>query len=88
MPKPRSKTAAAAKKASTKEADALADSLADKPYGTGTLSAPDKLTRITVSLPQSLFDQLEDTARAKRRKGESDWCMSAIVRAALTAYLK
>ena len=84
MPKPRSKTAAT--KASSKKAAALADSLADKPYGKEQ-TAEDKPTRLTISLPQSLFDELEDVSRAKRRRGEKDWCMSAMVREAIKEYL-
>ena len=83
MPKPLSKTAAT--KARPDQAAALADSLADKPYG--TLSSTDKPTRLTISLPQSLFDELEEVSRAKRRRGEKDWCMSAMVREAIKEYL-
>ena len=88
MPKPRSKTAVT-KKADPDQAAKLADSLADKPYGSVPVpQAEDKLTRLTISLPFSLFDELEDASRKKRRRGESDWCMSALVRDALRDYLK
>lgn len=88
MPKPKSKTAAN-KKVSSHQAEKLADALSDKPYGSSKNNlVQESLTRLTISLPQSLFDALEEESRAKRKRGEKDWSMSAIVRDVIAAHLK
>ena len=89
MPKPKSKTASSKNKATPDAAARLADTLSDKPYG----SAPDesgkaeKQTRLTVSMPDPLFCEIEDLSRLRKRNGDSDWSMSAMVREAMRAYL-
>lgn len=76
--------------ATAEQAEALADKLADKPYG-DPLSvappAPETLSRTTLSLPTSLVRKLEDMALQNKREGKELRSMSAIVREALQKYL-
>ena len=85
MLKPKSRTAAARNKTTLAKAEQLTDSLSDKFYG--STSTESKLTRLTISLPLSLFDELEEASRKKRRRGEKNWSMSAMVREAVRDFL-
>lgn len=86
MPKPRSETAAVKKVVTAKDADIIADELADKVYGESKapeVKPVEKVKPITISLPPSLIEALEDAAMANKRKGEGAKSVSAIVRKAL-----
>jgi hypothetical protein len=91
MPKPRSATAAAKKPISPADVEALANALVDKPYGdtltTKHLLKPVavsvKAKPVTISLPPSIIERLEDTALSNKRSGNGPKTVSAIVRAAL-----
>ena len=72
------------------QAEALAEKLADKPYGDKdkpTDAAPEPVSRTTISLPASLLRQLEDLAYSNKREGRELRNVSAIVREALSQYL-
>lgn len=73
------------------EADALANRLADRPYGDEKAVAepiPEILTRTTISLPQTTLRDIEDLALHNKRVGIAPKSVSAIIRDALDAYLK
>lgn len=77
------------------EADALANRLADRPYGESQNSPPpaavpqeEKIARTTISLPLSLLRAVEDIALENKRNGTDPKNVSAIIREALNAYLK
>lgn len=67
------------------QADQLASMLADKPYGDERKvpEIQEKLTRTTISLPESLLRQCEDLALNNKRSGLEPKNVSALVRAAL-----
>lgn len=71
------------------QADRLASMLADKPYGDEKKvhEVLEKLTRTTISLPESLLRQCEDLALNNKRNGLEPKNVSALVRAALEDYL-
>lgn len=100
MVKPRSKQKSQASKnledttAKDIEIEQLAESLADKPYGAPAMpsdisnsKSPEKLERVTITMPTSTRIQLEDMAMARRRAGEPNKSVSAIIREALESYL-
>lgn len=75
------------------QADALAQRLADKPYGAPekvaiTAAVSEKQCRTTVSLCESMLLAVEDLAIMNKRAGKEPKSVSAIVRAALELYLK
>ena len=73
------------------EADALANRLADRPYGDEkivTEPPQEILTRTTISLPQHTLREIEDLALNNKRNGVAPKSVSAIIREALDAYLK
>ncbi|ELI6407683.1 hypothetical protein QHE53_21050 [Aeromonas salmonicida] len=75
------------------QADALAQRLADKPYGdpekiTATTVISEKQCRTTISLCESMLLAVEDLAIMNKRTGKEPKSVSAIVRAALDIYLK
>lgn len=86
MPKPPSQTASAKPKhmPSQAEIDALARDLVDRPYGE-SLPKAKKAKPVTISLPPSLIEQLEDRALENKRAGAGPKTVSAIVRDALAA---
>lgn len=71
------------------EADALANKLADKPYGDEAQHQPEteEQVRTSISLPKSLFHTIEDMARDNKRQGIEPKSVSAIVRNALNLLL-
>ncbi|MBN7843621.1 CopG family transcriptional regulator [Providencia rettgeri] len=71
------------------QAELLAKRLADKPYGSteNALQEPEKQSRTTISLNESMLVQLEDMALKNKREGREPKSVSAIVRDALDAYL-
>ena len=76
-----------------KQVEALADELADKPYGQKKepiLNTEDKesLSRTTISLPTALLERLEDLAFSNKRTGKEPRTVSAIIREALNIYMK
>ena len=92
MVKPRSKQT---KKigASDSDIEMLASSLADKPYGRASLPSElstvtqnESIERITISIPASLRLKLEDTALMRKRAGEKNKNVSAIIRESLEAF--
>ena len=70
------------------EADALALRLADKPYGSTEKVEPEKQSRTTISLGESMLRTIEDLALKNKRNGKDPKNVSAIVRDALEMYLK
>lgn len=78
-----------AHQSSEKAAEALADKIADKPYGTTAAPEnPDEVIRLTVALPLSIYDAVESLARQRKRAKAEDRSMSAITREALKEYLR
>lgn len=69
------------------EVDKLANELADKPYG-GEPEPGERLVRTSLSLPASMHETLEDMAIRNKRAGSESRTVSAIVREAITQYLK
>ncbi|MBS0057740.1 MULTISPECIES: CopG family transcriptional regulator [Yersinia] len=71
------------------EAEALANKLADKPYGSDEKETEkaEKQCRTTISIPESLLVTLEDLARENKRERKDPKSVSAIVREALGMYL-
>ena len=96
MVKPRSKQATVKQKSNIDESkiEALANAIADKPYGKAKLpsdlnskSQSDTLERVTITLPSNLRIKLEDLAITRKRAGDPNKNVSAIIREALDAYL-
>lgn len=76
--------------ASPDEAEALANKLADKPYGDDAaqpVTELEKQARTSISLPVSLLQTIEDMARDNKRKGIEPKSVSAIIRDALNSHL-
>jgi hypothetical protein len=72
------------------EAEALANRLADRPYGDEKVvvePVQEILTRTTISLPQNTLREIEDLALHNKRIGVAPKSVSAIIRDALDAYL-
>ena len=74
-------------KAKDKAVEKLAKELADKPYGSKS-EPEERLVRTSLSLPASMHETLEDMAIRNKRAGSDGRTVSAIVRAAITQYLK
>ncbi|WP_407227595.1 ribbon-helix-helix domain-containing protein [Escherichia coli] len=70
------------------QAEALAQRLADKPYGAPEKPEPEKQCRTTISLGESMLVTIEDLALRNKRNGKDPKNVSAIVRVALEQYLK
>ena len=92
MVKTPSKQAHSKKKvADSQAADAIADALADKPYGDVARTGKEQveaIERLTIALPESLYDELEMLAK-KRKRSKADYrSMSAIAREAIAEYLR
>lgn len=75
--------------ASPNEAEALANKLADKPYGDEAQPQPEieRQARTSISLPESLLQMIEDMARDNKRQGIEPKSVSAIIRDALRYHL-
>lgn len=84
MPKPPSQTVSAKPKhvPSPAQIDAITRDLVDRPYG-GTQPKTKKAKPVTISLPPSLIEQLEDRALENKRAGTGPKTVSAIIREAL-----
>lgn len=85
MIKKRSETAVA-HIVSDADANKIADLIADKPYGKqNEISVKDeqKAQNISVSLPPSIIEKLQDTALANKRSGSEHRTVSALIKAAL-----
>ena len=69
-----------------KDAEKLANELADKTYGTkaNIKNRPDE--RITIKIPYDLYEYLDDLSRERKRAKMENKTMSAIVREALILY--
>jgi len=65
-----------------KQADNLADELADRTYG----KEKDYQARTTIALPKSLLSQLELKAFQNKQNGVEPKSVSALVRQALTEF--
>lgn len=91
MAKPPSQTAAAQRKELPPPAavEALANELADRPYGevkpVEVKAPPAKAKAISISLPPTMIEKLEDAALANKRHGSGAKTISAIIREALEA---
>jgi hypothetical protein len=93
MVKPPSRQATTSNKNPDHDAIAkAADELSDKPYGVAQPKAvplseeQDPLERITISLPRSLRNRLDDLAFQHKRSNHPDKNVSAIIRVALEKY--
>ncbi len=71
-----------------KAAEALADKIADRPYGSTESESTEEIARLTVALPLSLYDEVESLARQRKRAKAEVRSMSAITREALKEYLR
>ncbi|HBT4785497.1 TPA: hypothetical protein MB364_000796 [Klebsiella variicola subsp. variicola] len=82
--------AARKKHVSEAEAEALANRIADRPYGTAEASVVkaevSQLKRTSISLETGMLELLEDTALKNKREGTEPKSVSAIVRDALDEY--
>lgn len=70
------------------QAEALAQRLADKPYGAPEKPEPEKQCRTTISLGESMLMKVEDIALRNKRNGKDPKNVSAIVREALELYFQ
>lgn len=70
------------------QAEALAQRLADKPYGAPEKPEPEKQCRTTISLGESMLVKVEDIALRNKRNGKDPKNVSAIVREALELYFQ
>lgn len=71
----------------TEQAEALANKLADKPYGSPERTEQEKQCRTTISLGEKMLVTVEDIALKNKRSGRDPKNVSAIVREALELYL-
>ncbi|HHR6450279.1 TPA: CopG family transcriptional regulator [Providencia alcalifaciens] len=87
--KPSQQAAKSRNEITAEQADLLAKRLADKPYGSAEnhLQEPEKQSRTTISLNESMLVKLEDMALKNKREGKEPKSVSAIVRDALELYL-
>mgnify|MGYP001229225963 CR=1 FL=1 len=97
MPKPPSKQSQQTARSlpSAAQVEALANALADRPYGVASATTPVqaasvvgelvKRKTLSISLPPDLIERLEDAALKNKRAGEGPKSVSAIVLAALAA---
>ncbi len=81
----------AIKKRSTiaNQANTLADQIADKPYGKHNKServVGDEYITTSISIPQSMLQQLEDLALINKRSMNGPKNVSALIRSAVTTY--
>lgn len=70
------------------QAEALAQRLADKPYGAPEKPEPEKQCRTTISLGESMLVKVEDIALRNKRNGKDPKNVSALVREALELYFQ
>ncbi|KKZ15809.1 ribbon-helix-helix, copG family protein [Serratia marcescens] len=70
------------------QAEALAQRLADKPYGAPEKPEQEKQCRTTISLGESMLVKVEDIALRNKRNGKDPKNVSAIVREALELYFQ
>ncbi len=92
-PKPPSKAASLpTAKATSDQASALADLLADKPYGdpgravvSDAVKPKPKAKVISISLPPALVESLEDHAHKNKKAGTGQKTVSGLIREALEA---
>ncbi len=76
--------------------DALADKIADKPYGKEKNNTEEKISesdtqemeRITITVPLNMSYVLDDMARERKRNKLPNRTVSAIVREALDEYIR
>ena len=90
MVKKPSQQAGSRSEVTSEQAEALAQRLADKPYGEEkkTVSPEaESLSRNTISLPTTLLRQIEDLAYINKREGNELRSVSAILREALKNFL-
>lgn len=66
-----------------KEAEDFINSMADKPYG-----VDDSIHRLTISMKTSLFEQLDDIVRKRKRSKQDNRTMSALIVEALESYVR
>lgn len=88
-PSDKNRSQRAAETVTEDQADRLASLLADKPYGDEKRLEEqlEKLARTSISLPEALLRQCEDTALINKRSGIEPKSVSALIRAALENYL-
>lgn len=90
MVKKPSQQAASRLEITPEQAEALAQRLADKPYGEEkkiVLPETESLSRTTISLSTALLRKMEDLAYVNKREGKDPRSVSAIVREAVIIYL-
>jgi len=91
MVKRPSQQASNRKDITVEQAEALAQRLADKPYGAPQKpdpeqQEPEKQCRTTISLGEAMLMKAEDLALSNKRNGKDPKNVSAIVREALELY--
>ncbi len=70
-------------KKTDKEAETFINSEADKSY-----EVDDSIHRLTISMKTSLFEQLDDIVRKRKRSKQDNRTMSALIVEALESYVK
>jgi|GEM_PF-512112 len=95
MVKPRSKQSKNSTVVNDAEIEKLANNLADKPYGKPSLPSElikdvqdEGMERITITLPASVRLRLEDLALVRKRAGENNKNVSAIIRESLEEFFE
>ena len=90
MVKLRSEQASKKKSVNSDAAEALADALADKPYGKDKVPTEQEepIERLTIAMPVGLYDELEILAKKRKRSKAEHRSMSAIAREAIKEYLR
>ena len=92
MVKPRSKQGSVkSDNVDDKKIEALANKLADKPYGqeiSEDEGRGEELERITITIPQQMRHRLEDIALKRKRAKQETRSVSALIREALEHYLQ
>lgn len=73
----------------SKEAEKLANEIADKPYGKAPEESNDEMTTTSFALPKVVLYELEDIAQKNKRTGIEPKNVSALIRdAIIEKYIK
>lgn len=70
------------------DAEMVADELADKVYGEQHNAREKDEERLTISMKGTLYDQIEQLARKRKKNKDANKSMSAIAREAIQIYIK
>jgi hypothetical protein len=70
------------------DAEMVANELADKVYGQQHNARENDEERLTISMKGTLYDQIEELARKRKKNKDKNKSMSAIAREAIQKYIK